>query len=113
MVAAGAGKSAVLGAPFVGPVGRGSATVSAYVSITVALGSGNSRLVVFSSTGGAMRSEEVARIVALGSNAGCFAINNPPSNVQNFCPSSGKVRLHFGQLFIRGTFRDYSCPLEF
>ena len=66
----------------------------------VAFGSGRSRLVGRSE--GAFRSIEVARIVAFGSKV-CGAINSPPSNVQNFCPSSGKVRLHLGQVFIRAT----------
>ena len=64
----------------------------------VALGSGRSRLVGLSE--GAFRSIDVARIVAFGSNV-CGAISKPPSNVQNFCPSSGNVRLHLGQLFIQ------------
>ncbi len=63
----------------------------------VAFGSGRSRLVGFSDE--AFRSMDVARIVAFGSNV-CGAINKPPSNVQNFWPSSGYVRLHLGQLFI-------------
>ena len=66
----------------------------------VALGSGRSRLVGLSE--GAFRSIDVARIVAFGSNV-CGAISKPPSNVQNFCPSSGNVRLHLGQLFIQKT----------
>ena len=64
----------------------------------VAFGSGRSRLVGRSD--GAFRSMEVARIVAFGSKV-CGAISKPPSNVQNFCPSSGNVRLHLGQLFIQ------------
>src|SRR6185503_14281255 len=89
---------AVVGGP-VGAVFLGSATVEAKDdSAIVALGSGKSRLVAFSAI--ALKSAEVARIVAFGSN-GCGAINRPPSNVQNFCPSSGKVRLHLGQLFIQ------------
>src|ERR1700741_1228436 len=63
----------------------------------VAFGSGKSRLVGLSEE--AFKSIDVARIVAFGSNV-CGAINSPPSNVQNFCPSSGNVRLHLGQLFI-------------
>ena len=63
----------------------------------VAFGSGKSRLVGLSDE--AFRSMDVARIVAFGSNV-CGAINKPPSNVQNFWPSSGYVRLHLGQLFI-------------
>ncbi len=63
----------------------------------VALGSGKSRLVGLSDE--AFRSMDVARMVAFGSNV-CGAINKPPSNVQNFWPSSGYVRLHLGQLFI-------------
>src|SRR5215510_3317472 len=64
----------------------------------VAFGSGKSRLVGRSD--GAFRSIDVARTVAFGSKV-CGAISKPPSNVQNFCPSSGTVRLHFGQLFIQ------------
>src|SRR5215813_55702 len=63
----------------------------------VAFGSGRSRLVGRSDA--AFRSIDVARIVAFGSKV-CGAISKPPSNVQNFCPSSGNVRLHLGQLFI-------------
>src|ERR1044071_8847923 len=63
----------------------------------VAFGSGRSRLVGRSAA--AFKSIDVARIVAFGSNV-CGAINRPPSNVQNFWPSSGNVRLHSGQLFI-------------
>src|SRR5919206_2650692 len=63
----------------------------------VALGSGRSRLV--GSSDGAFKSIDVARIVAFGSKV-CGAISRPPSNVQNFWPSSGNVRLHLGQLFI-------------
>ena len=88
---------APVGAP-VGPVFRGRAIV-AELSITVAFKSGGRSLLVGLSEG-AFRSMDVARIVAFGSKV-CGAINNPPSNVQNFCPSSGNVRLHFGQLFIR------------
>jgi hypothetical protein len=40
------------------------------------------------------------RNVAFGSN-GWSVTNKPPSMVQNFWLSSGKVRLHFGQRFIR------------
>ena len=40
------------------------------------------------------------RNVAFGSK-GWSATNKPPSMVQNFWLSSGKVRLHFGQRFIR------------
>src|SRR6185369_956393 len=64
----------------------------------VAFGSGRSRLVGLSEAA-AFKSIDVARIVAFGSNV-CGAINRPPSNVQNFWPSSGNVRLHLGQLFI-------------
>src|SRR5215212_7059037 len=63
----------------------------------VASWSGRSRLVGLSD--GAFRSIDVARIVAFGSKL-CVPINRPPSNVQNFWPSSGNVRLHLGQLFI-------------
>src|SRR5215208_6693008 len=63
----------------------------------VAFGSGRSRLV--GSSDGAFKSIDVARIVAFGSKV-CGAIKRPPSNVQNFWPSSGYVRLHLGQLFI-------------
>src|ERR1044071_3442372 len=63
----------------------------------VAFGSGRSRLVGRSAA--AFKSIDVARIVAFGSNV-CGAIKRPPSNVQNFWPSSGNVRLHLGQLFI-------------
>src|ERR1041384_8875062 len=63
----------------------------------VAFGSGRSRLVGLSAA--AFKSIAVARIVACGSNV-CGAIKRPPSNVQNFWPSSGNVRLHLGQLFI-------------
>src|SRR5215510_1047804 len=65
----------------------------------VAFGSGRSRLVGLSAAA-AFKSIEVARIVAFGSKVVCGAIKRPPSNVQNFWPSSGKVRLHLGQLFI-------------
>ena len=95
----------MFGAP-VGAVFLGNATVDAYdESAIVALGSGKSLLVAFSE--GGFNSAEVARIVAFGSNV-CGAINNPPSNVQNFCPSSGKVRLHFGQLFIQKTSQEFN-----
>src|SRR5215217_9540885 len=63
----------------------------------VAFGSGRSRLV--GSSDEAFKSIDVARIVAFGSKV-CGAISRPPSNVQNFWPSSGNVRLHLGQLFI-------------
>src|ERR1043165_588726 len=63
----------------------------------VAFASGRSRLVGLSDA--AFKSIDVARIVAFGSNV-CGAIRRPPSNVQNFWPSSGNVRLHLGQLFI-------------
>jgi hypothetical protein len=66
-------------------------------SAIVALGSGKSLLVGFSAT--PARSLAEALIVTFGSKV-CGAIKSPPSNVQNFWPSSGKVRLHFGQLFI-------------
>src|ERR1700752_58119 len=90
--------SAVFGVP-VGPAFVGKALVApGYSSTIVAFGSGSSRLVDFSDA--AFRSIAVARIVALGSKV-CGAINRPPSNVQNFCPSSGNVRLHFGQLFMK------------
>src|ERR1041384_4369086 len=65
----------------------------------VAFGSGRSRLVGLSEAA-AFKSIDVARIVAFGSNV-CGAIKRPPSNVQNFWPSSGNVRLHLGQLFIQ------------
>ena len=65
----------------------------------VAFGSGRSRLVGLSEAA-LFKSIDVARIVAFGSNV-CGAISKPPSNVQNFCPSSGNVRLHLGQLFIQ------------
>jgi hypothetical protein len=98
--------------PPVGAVFRGKATVEANGDSTiVALGSGKSRLVEFSVT--AVTSATVALIVAFGSNV-CGAINNPPSNVQNFCPSSGKVRLHFGQLFMEKTSSTFQFdPLYF
>lgn len=48
--------------------------------------------------GGFKGAEE--RNVAFGSK-GWSATNKPPSMVQNFWLSSGKVRLHFGQRFIR------------
>ncbi len=64
----------------VGPVFRGSATV-AELSMTVAFRSGRSLLVGLSEA--VFRSMDVARIVAFGSKV-CGAINNPPSNVQNF-----------------------------
>lgn len=64
----------------VGPVFRGNAIV-AELSIIVAFKSGRSLLVGLSE--GAFRSMDVARIVAFGSKV-CGAINNPPSNVQNF-----------------------------
>jgi hypothetical protein len=70
-------------------------------SAIVALGSGRSLLVGFSAPA---RSLAEALIVAFGSKV-CGAIKSPPSNVQNFWPSSGKVRLHFGQLFIEKTSR--------
>jgi hypothetical protein len=93
----------VFGGGPVGAVFLGRATVEANDdSATVAFGSGKSRLVAFSDI--AVKSADVALIVAFGSNAGGGgAINSPPSKVQNFCPSSGKVRLHFGQLFILTT----------
>src|ERR1051325_559890 len=97
---------AVFGGGPVGAVFLGRATVDANdESAIVAFGSGKSRLVAFSVI--AAKSADVALIVAFGSKAGGAggggAINNPPSKVQNFCPSSGKVRLHFGQLFILTT----------
>jgi hypothetical protein len=102
---AGLEMSAVFGAvvvgPVVGPVLRGSATV-AELSMIVAFGSGRSRL-VGRSEAAAFKSIDVARIVAFGSKVVCGAISKPPSKVQNFCPSSGNVRLHLGQLFIHAT----------
>src|SRR5437867_8312268 len=95
-------KPDVIGGP-VGAVFLGRATVEAYDdSAIVAFGSGKSRLVAFSDR--TLMSADVARIVAFGSNV-WGAIKRPPSKVQNFCPSSGKVRLHFGQLFIQVLFR--------
>ena len=97
----GGARSAVFFGADVGPVVcRGRAIVAGYDSMIVAFGSVSSRLVDFSEAG--VRSADVARIVALGSNV-CGAISKPPSKVQNFCPSSGNVRLHFGQLFIHET----------
>ena len=97
----GGARSAVFFGADVGPVVcRGRAIVAGYDSMIVAFGSVSSRLVDFSEAG--VKSADVARIVALGSNV-CGAISKPPSKVQNFCPSSGNVRLHFGQLFIHET----------
>jgi len=97
----GGAMSAVFWGVEVGPVVcRGNAMVAGYDSMIVAFGSVSSRLVDFSEAG--VRSADVARIVAFGSNV-CGAISKPPSKVQNFCPSSGNVRLHFGQLFIHET----------
>ena len=97
----GGAMSAVFFGLEVGPVVcRGKAIVAGYDSIIVAFGSVSSRLVDFSDAG--VKSAEVARIVAFGSNV-CGAMSRPPSKVQNFCPSSGNVRLHLGQLFIHET----------
>ena len=84
--------------PVVGEVFRPPAIVAAGESMIVAYSSVKSRLVSSCADEGGI-SSGVERTVACGSN-GCELMSNPPSKVQNFCVSSGKVRLHFGQLFI-------------
>jgi hypothetical protein len=53
--------------------------------------------------GGEFVSGVSVMIVAFGSKltvGWTSATSTPPSCVQNFCPSSAKVRLHFGQRFM-------------
>jgi hypothetical protein len=74
----------------VGPVSLGNTTVGA-----------DDEEAIVSPKSGVSLGAGVLAIVAFGSNNVSVARRRPPSTVQNFWLSSGKVRLHFGQRFMR------------
>src|SRR6266511_922868 len=105
----GVGKLGAVGEP-VGPVCLGNTTVGADAAM-VSSKSGNGWLTGFS-PGRSIGIERLAEpcIVALGSKGLSACTNKPPSIVQNFWLSSGKLRLHLGQRFMRDPLLMFRVP---
>src|SRR6266545_2077341 len=105
----GEGKLGAVGEP-VGPVCLGNTTVGADAAM-VSSKSGSGWLTGFS-PGRSMGIERLAEpcIVALGSKDLSACTNKPPSIVQNFWLSSGKLRLHLGQRFMRDPLLMFRVP---
>src|SRR6266498_3829676 len=105
----GGGKLGAVGEP-VGPVCLGNTTVGADAAM-VSSKSGNEWLTGFS-PGRSIGIERLAEpcIVALGSKGLSARTNKPPSIVQNFWLSSGKLRLHLGQRFMRDPLLMFRVP---